>query len=135
MEDVRHYGFEVRRLDHVFARNLEAKVREKGIDELTLMHGWIIRYLIENQDKDIYQKDIEKHCSIGRSTVTNILQLMEKKGLIRREAVPNDARLKKVMLTQKGLESADRWLKEEMMIRSFKPKRPISSIVFFSSSS
>ena len=73
MEDVRHYGFEVRRLDHVFARNLEAKVREKGIDELTLMHGWIIRYLIENQDKDIYQKDIEKHCSIGRSTVTNIL--------------------------------------------------------------
>ena len=105
MEDVRHYGFEVRRLDHVFARNLEAKVREKGIDELTLMHGWIIRYLIENQDKDIYQKDIEKHCSIGRSTVTNILQLMEKKGLIRREAVPNDARLKKVMLTQKGLES------------------------------
>ena len=62
MEDVRHYGFEVRRLDHVFARNLEAKVREKGIDELTLMHGWIIRYLIENQDKDIYQKDIEKHC-------------------------------------------------------------------------
>ena len=54
MEDVRHYGFEVRRLDHVFARNLEAKVREKGIDELTLMHGWIIRYLIENQDKDIY---------------------------------------------------------------------------------
>lgn len=105
MEDVRHYGFEVRRLDYVFARNLEAKVREKGIDELTLMHGWIIRYLIENQDKDIYQKDIEKHCSIGRSTVTNILQLMEKKGLIRREAVPNDARLKKVMLTQKGLES------------------------------
>lgn len=79
VEDVRHYGFEVRRLDHVFARNLEAKVREKGIDELTLMHGWIIRYLIENQDKDIYQKDIEKHCSIGRSTVTNILQLMEKK--------------------------------------------------------
>ena len=37
MEDVRHYGFEVRRLDHVFARNLEAKVREKGIDELTLI--------------------------------------------------------------------------------------------------
>ena len=37
--------------------------------------------------------------------MTNILQLMEKKGLIRREAVPNDARLKKVMLTQKGLKS------------------------------
>mgnify|MGYP000921146641 CR=1 FL=1 len=102
MEDVRHYGFEVRRLDHVFARNLEAKVREKGIDELTLMHGWIIRYLIENQDKDIYQKDIEKHCSIGRSTVTNILQLMEKNGFIYRESVEKDARLKRIVPTKKA---------------------------------
>ena len=102
MEDVLHYGFEVRRLDHVFARNLEAKVREKGIDELTLMHGWIIRYLIENQDKDIYQKDIEKHCSIGRSTVTNILQLMEKNGFIYRESVEKDARLKRIVPTKKA---------------------------------
>lgn len=29
MEDVRHYGFEVRRLDHVFARNLVQKFLNK----------------------------------------------------------------------------------------------------------
>ena len=49
MEDVRHYGFEVRRLDHVFARNLEAKVREKGIDELTLMHGSAGRNILHSR--------------------------------------------------------------------------------------
>ena len=78
-------------------------VKEAGIDEITLMHGWIIRYLYENRDCDIFQKDIEKHFSVGRSSVTNVIQLMEKKGYLRRESVDYDARLKKVLLTEKGI--------------------------------
>lgn len=108
MEESRQVGFELRRTDHVLSRNLEASVKAEGVDEITLMHGWILKYLYENKDCDIYQKDIEKHCSIGRSTVTNILQLMEKKGLIRRESVPCDARLKKVILTEKGAEGHEK---------------------------
>lgn len=98
-------GFELRKLDLLMTRSLEAKVKARGIDAVTLMHGWIIRYLYENRDKDIYQKDIERHCVIGRSTVTNIIQLMEKKGYVKRESVESDARLKKVILTEKGIES------------------------------
>ena len=94
----------VRRLDHMLARNMDMHAREKGYDEVTLMHGWIIRYLYENKDKDIYQKDIERQFGVGRSTVTNIIQLMEKKEYIRREAVEQDARLKKLVLSDKGLE-------------------------------
>lgn len=98
-------GFEIRRLDHMLARNLQAHVKTAGIDEVTLMHGWIIRYLYANRDKDIFQKDIEQYFSIGRSTVTNIIQLMEKKGFIVRESVEYDARLKKVILTDKGIQN------------------------------
>lgn len=36
--------------------------------------------------------------------MTNILKLMEKKGYIRRESVPYDARLKKLVLTDTGRE-------------------------------
>lgn len=88
-------GFTIRRLDHVLRRNLEMRVKEEGIDEITLMHGWIIRYLYENRNQDIFQKDIEKNFSIGRSTVTGIIQILEKKGFISREFVAHDARLKK----------------------------------------
>ena len=98
-------GFTIRRLDHVLKRNLEARVQQEGIDEITLMHGWIIRYLYENRERDIFQKDIEKQFSIGRSTVTGILQILEKKGFVGREFVAYDARLKKVTLTKKGKES------------------------------
>ena len=46
---------------------------------------------------------MEQYFSIGRSTVTNIIQLMEKKGFIVRQSVEYDARLKKVVLTEKGV--------------------------------
>ena len=36
--------------------------------------------------------------------MTNILKIMEKKGYIRRESVPYDARLKKLVLTDTGRE-------------------------------
>ena len=85
-------GFEIRRLDHMLGRN---------------MQGWIIRYLYTNQDKDVFQKDIEQYFSIGRSTVTNIIQLMERKGYIARESVEHDARLKKVVLTEKGIRNQE----------------------------
>ena len=41
------------------SRNLMAAARERGVDELTAMHGWILGYLCRNEDKDIFQKDIE----------------------------------------------------------------------------
>lgn len=100
-------GFEIRRVDHMLGRNMQAHVRAAGIDEVTLMHGWIIRYLYTNQDKDVFQKDIEQYFSIGRSTVTNIIQLMERKGYIARESVEHDARLKKVVLTEKGIRNQE----------------------------
>ena len=81
------------------SRNLMAAARERGVDELTAMHGWILGYLCRNEEKDI-----EAEFKICRSTVTNILKLMEKKGYIRRESVPYDARLKKLVLTDTGRE-------------------------------
>ena len=102
----RKIGHELRTLDNMMSRNLMAAVRERGLDELTAMHGWILGYLCRNEEKgiDIFQKDIEAEFKICRSTVTNILQLMEKKGFIRRESVPYDARLKKLVLTDTGRE-------------------------------
>ncbi|MCI9077019.1 MAG: MarR family transcriptional regulator [Dorea sp.] len=93
----------IHKMDKMLSRNIAAQMRAAGMDEITLMHGWIIRYLYEKREEEIFQKDIEKFFSIGRSTVTNIIQLMERNGYIARESVPGDARLKKVKLTDKGI--------------------------------
>ena len=94
-EEDRKIGPEIHCTDLKLSRNLSAHVRKSGVDEVTMMHGWIIRYLYENREQDIFQKDIEQRFAVGRSTVTNLLQLMEKKGFVRRESVKQDARLKK----------------------------------------
>ena len=46
----------------------------------------IIKYLIKNRDKDVYQKDIEKSLNLTRATTSGVLGTMEKNGLIKRVA-------------------------------------------------
>ena len=95
-------GLEVRTLNNTTFRTLLAYEARRGVDEVTVMHGWIIGFIYENASRDIFQKDIEAEFSIAKSTVTGILKLMEKKGYIIRESVAWDARLKKLALTEKG---------------------------------
>jgi DNA-binding MarR family transcriptional regulator len=102
---------EVKKLSNQFIRLLiecESHLDEK--ERLTGMQGSVIGYLVERCSKEnVFQKDIEDEFNIRRSTATGILQLMEKKGLIRREPDPNDARWKKIVLTEKSLELAERF--------------------------
>ena len=99
-------GHEIKAIDHLMQRKMIMIASKAGLDKVTVMHGWIIGYLILNDDRDIYQKDIESEFAISRSTVTNILKLMEKKGYITRASVASDARLKKIALTDKGIQTA-----------------------------
>lgn len=99
-------GHEIKAIDHLMQRKMFMIASKSGLDKVTVMHGWIIGYLIMNKDRDIYQKDIESEFAISRSTVTNILKLMEKKGYITRASVASDARLKKIALTDKGIKTA-----------------------------
>lgn len=65
-------------------------------------NGYIISYLCGNEDKNIFQRDIERQFDLSRSTVSTILKELEKEGLIERKSVIIDARLKKVVPTQKA---------------------------------
>ncbi len=95
-------GYQIRKLDNMMMRNLFGYAKKHGENDLTVMHGWILGYLYENREHDIFQRDVESTFSIGRSSVTNIVSLMEKKGYLRRESVTQDARLKKLILTPAG---------------------------------
>ena len=73
-------------------------------DETRGLQIWVIDYLIKHQDEDIFQRDLEKEFVMRRSTATNFVKKMEQAGLIRRESVAYDARLKKIILTDKSFE-------------------------------
>ena len=71
--------------------------------ELTNMQKRVLHHILfQSLRKDIYQKDIEKEFKIRRSTASGILRLLEKNGFVARENVEWDARLKKLVPTEKA---------------------------------
>ena len=101
---------QIRRVDNLIFRRINQFARANGVEQATPMHGWIIEYLYRHRDTPVFQRDIEREFSITRSTVTNILQLMEKKGYIERRSVPRDARLKQLILTEQGVQFHEKTL-------------------------
>lgn len=97
-------GIAIRNANILIKRRIENSPIRKALDNATGMHGYIIAYIKGRDGEEVFQKDVEKRFSIRRSTATSILQLMEKNGLITREAVEYDARLKRIILTEKAHE-------------------------------
>ena len=60
-------------------------------------------FIRQQGETPVYQRDIEHKFDISRATATTMLQLMEKNGYILRKPVPQDARLKQLVLTPKAL--------------------------------
>lgn len=101
-------GFEVRKLSNLVKKRIDHLSEETG---LTGFQGYLMSYLVkEGGRRDLFQRDVEKHLEISRASVTSVLQLLEKNGFIRRESVDTDARLKKIVVTHKGLQANNRIL-------------------------
>ena len=108
MEYREDIGFQIRTLSHLVKRTVDQVAFDEQDDHPTGVQGWILGYLYENQGREIFQRDIQEHFSIRRSTVTGILQLMERNGLITRSSVERDARLKKLELTPRAIQLHER---------------------------
>lgn len=94
-------SIEIRSLYNVMNRYLTATKPQEASDA-TGGNTHIIMYLKRHENHDIFQGDIERRFSITRSTASRVLSLMEKKGLIERQSVDYDARLRRIVLTEKA---------------------------------
>ena len=108
----KYIGMEISKTSNVIRRSFGKTEFKRQLEEATGKNGWIIGYLARHRDREIFQRDIENEFSMRRSTVSSMIKLMEKKGYIRRESVEGDARLKKLVLTEKSLETHSRMMKE-----------------------
>ncbi|MCI9092948.1 MAG: winged helix-turn-helix transcriptional regulator [Coprobacillus sp.] len=99
-------GYRIKTMSNLMKRSINKIFGFHNPDRATLMHTWIIGFIQEREEKNIdtFQKDIEKEFSINRSTTSEMIKLMCKKGMIKRVAVSHDARLKKIVLTEQSRE-------------------------------
>lgn len=93
-------GMWINILSHMLKKRMNANTQSLG---LTGVQSHVMHYiLVKCADGPVFQRDVERAFSLSRSTATGILQLMEKNGLISREPVERDARLKSLVPTQKA---------------------------------
>lgn len=102
MEQQPRLGFEIMRLSNMIRRLADSSTDVQKLQKITGANGWILCYLAERQGRDIYQKDVEEHFGVTRSTVSKVITLMEEKGLLCRTPVPGDGRLRRLQLTELG---------------------------------
>ena len=100
--DKKEIGMEIRKLMNFIQRNVKSSNIEDKRLSMTKMHGMIIGFLNTSKHKDVFQKDIEKAFSMRRSTTSKMLKNMEEKGLIERISSEQDARMKKLQLSETG---------------------------------
>lgn len=109
--DHRHeVTFVLRRLSNMMRRLADTDMNADSF--MTPMQGRVIGYLKHHPGQEVFQRDLEREFQIRRSTASAILQTMEKNGLLRRESVPQDARLKKLALTERAERFSERFMRE-----------------------
>ena len=97
-------GLDISKINHIISRKVDAAVINAIDDNLTVSQAYVIDFIsMEGKDGDIFQKDLEKEFDLKRSSISLMLNNMEKSDLIQRVPVAEDARLKKIILTDKAI--------------------------------
>lgn len=94
-------SLEIKKIDSLIIRKIMS-YNKNSIYQLTPAQIMIIKYLIKNKNKIIYQKDIEKKLGLRKSTISGILGTMIKNNIIIRTESSNDLRSKEIKLTEIG---------------------------------
>ena len=99
-----HFGALLNQTSRVIRRALDARINAAVTNELSGARGMVLGDIVRanRAGRDVYQRDIEQWFNIRRSSVTALLQGMEQDGFITRCAVEKDARLKRLVATEKG---------------------------------
>lgn len=95
----KNLGILINKIANQLKRKMDKEMNENY--NLTKTQSLVLSYI--NSNKEIYQKDIEKRFSIRRSTATEILNLMEKRNLIKRIPSKIDKRLNNIEITEEGI--------------------------------
>lgn len=110
----RHIHYDIKVIFNLIRHKLNESAKLQYIGEMVTHRQAAVIEIIDNEaGGEIFQKDIEYLLGIRRSTATQMLQEMERQGLIIRESVDNDMRLKKLVLTDKAKDIAV-YIREEI---------------------
>lgn len=94
--------YELKEIEMLIARKISKRAKENHHPPMSPPQVRIVNYLLTHKKERVYQKDIEKLLGLRRSTISGILQTMEKNKIIQRVGIEEDARIKQIVLTKQS---------------------------------
>ena len=98
-QQLRQGGFLVSKIHQLSGRVFARKLREHGIDEINPAQGRILFVLW--QEDGIPIRELARRTSLGKSTLTSMLDRLERAGELRRVSAAGDRRKTLICLTEK----------------------------------
>lgn len=87
------------KLDRVLASYMDRSLEEHGINMSQMR---FLLYLMENDERPVTFKEMEKHFDVAQPTVAGIMKKLERKEYITLVQDPHDRRAKNAILTDVG---------------------------------
>ena len=111
----------IKKLDKVFKQNFDQELERVG---LTFSQMRVLRFLEDNPNTKITQKDISKELDIQHSTTIGLLKRMQEKGLVTVVVDEDNRRCRNIFLTSKAEEIScemerGRTIMENRIVASF----------------
>ena len=103
MKHDKHAARYISKLSNKLRRKIDAFSSKENFSG---SQGRVLHFILA-QNNDVFQKDIEEEYSLRPPTATELLKKMEQNGLIHREAMANDARMKRIIVSDKALQYKD----------------------------
>ena len=99
MEKLREGGFLISKIKQISGRIFNRKLKEYDINDLNTAQGRIIFSLWQNDNVPI--SELARHTSLGKTTLTSMLDRLDQSGYIIRNVDENDRRKTLVALSDK----------------------------------
>ena len=111
----------IKKLDKVFKQNFDQELERVG---LTFSQMRVLRFLEDNPNTKITQKDISKELDIQHSTTIGLLKRMQEKGMVTVVVDEDNRRCRNIFLTSKAEEIScemerGRTIMENRVVASF----------------
>lgn len=115
---MRDVAIEIKVLNNLILRDLEQRSRLMAGEMVSGINGMIMGYILRQGENDVFQKELEDEFGLTRSTISKVVNLMERKGLIKRVPAEHDARQKLLRLTESARDIAEMMEAESSQLSS-----------------
>lgn len=100
-------GFYISQIKQIQSRIFEKLLKANDIDDLNGAQGRILFVLWQADNLPI--RELSQKTSLAKTTLTSMLDRMEKKGYLKRALDPDDRRQIRIVLTEKAIAMRDRY--------------------------